>query len=150
MIKFLTAERKEMYMQDFNNNVISCNADYWKLDEDIIDTLTLINKHQDRQTLYSKKCTTLEIDLPTSYLLLSVTEKFSEKLKDFEKVLSKKYGEFFLEIREPDPDFVGDIKTKEVKDLGCNSNKEHFNTSVFHFELFSCDLEEHNMIYINY
>lgn len=149
MKQYLTTERKEMYMKDFNENVLSCIDAYWKLDEGVVKTLIAINQHQDRQTIYSRLHTRDSHEQPLSYLMLSITKDFEPKFNKIVHILKNKYKEDFrFDIEEP-TQFLGDTENPLASHLSCNTNEEHFNTSVFSLQLYTQKAKIHKAFWLD-
>ena len=55
MAAYLTQAKKDYYMEDFNENVLTCENDSFALDAGTKAHLTLINENHNLQTLYSQK-----------------------------------------------------------------------------------------------
>jgi len=148
MKQYLTPERKEMYMKDFKENVLTCKDEYWQLDKDIEDTLIAINQHQDRQTLYSRCYTSKSEDAPLSYLMLSITSDYEPKLNKIVNTLKQKYNkEFRFDVELPTR-FLGDTNNPLASHLSCNTNEEHFNTSVFSLQFYTNKIKKHKEFWL--
>ena len=148
MKQFLTPERKEMYMKDFKENVLTCKDEYWQLDKGIEEILIAINQHQDRQTLYSRFYTSQSEDAPLSYLLLSITSDYEPILNKIVKELKQNYKkEFRFDVESPKR-FLGDTSNPLASHLSCNANEEHFNTSVFSLQFYSNKVKKHKEFWL--
>ena len=129
-------------MQDFNKNVLTCNIDYWRIDNGLKDILININNNPDVQTLYSKnydscKCESCRRNGGESYLIVSISRKYEEKMckivKQFKK-LFKNGGFMFEEYC----DFFNGGGSK-ISNMECNKNPQYFNISSFKFQLVTND-----------
>lgn len=52
---YLDEKLKTIYMNDFNNNVLKCPMDSWKLDKGTEEVMIELNQNPKIQTLYSKR-----------------------------------------------------------------------------------------------
>ena len=149
MKQYLTPERKEMYMKDFNQNVLTCKDEYWRLDKGVEKTLIAINQFQDRQTIYSRLHTRNSNEQPLSYLMLSITKDFEPKFNKIVHILKKKYKEDFSFVIEEPIQFLGDTENPLASHLSCNTNQEHFNTSVFSLQLYTKKIKTHKSFWLD-
>ncbi len=144
-MKFLTAELKKKYMEDFNMNVLPCINDYWAIDSGLKEILININKNQNVQTLFSKRGV-LRGD-EQSYIYFAITKEVNQKLiQRFASLNKKKYDELFFLINPPtifESEFEEAGYDEQTNSLSCLSNKEHFNISVFTLTIFDYDLKKH-------
>ena len=136
--KFLTPKEKIAYMNDFNNFVLKSTDEYWKLDDGLSDILININKNKSIQTLYSKH----SVDDARSYLMLAIDESYLEKL---DSVIVKLKGLYTFDHYCNEPSIFKNDGKQAV--MSCNSNKKHFNTSVFVLDLHSDKKADHKLFW---
>lgn len=142
-MKYLTPELKAFYLKDFIENVIPCTDDYWALDNGIKEQLININKSQDIQTLYSKKCVNLDIDESTSYIIIAITKDYEPKLNRFIKAMKPKYKTFECFYSAANTDYAPDPWSPEVDKMSCMSNNKHFGIGHYVIQISSRKLLKH-------
>ncbi|MBL4861788.1 MAG: hypothetical protein JKY09_02065 [Crocinitomicaceae bacterium] len=153
---YLTLESKEYYLKDFNENVLTCKDNTWRLDQGLRDLLIKINTNGNFQTLYSK----LHSDkkLPTSrndsYIQFAYKKDVEQKL--FKGVLpriTKKYCGFaddtkcFYDFLFPHENYNYRDKESAIINLGCLSDENYF--KINHIRLFfnSDSVKKHDLFW---
>lgn len=138
----LTPELKAYYMQDFNDNVLTCTDDFWKLDDNLRELLININKSQNVQTLYSRRMNSTQD--PNKVSMLYVMYSVKTPIKTFKA--------FKKEIQKV-PSFRGGYVNKLHVDMdmsvkmGCMNNKNYFKHGVLMLTMKSEDLKEHELFW---
>jgi hypothetical protein len=139
---YLTPELKAYYMQDFNDNVLTCTDDFWKLDDNLRELLIKINKSQNVQTLYSRRMNSTEDPNKVSMLYIIYSVKTPIKV----------FKAFKKEIRKV-PSFRGGYVFKLNVDMdmsvkmGCMNDKNYFKHGVLMLTMKSEDLKEHELFW---
>jgi len=138
---YLTPELKEYYMKDFNENVLTCQHESWRLDAAVADLLIQINDNSHIQSLYSKCCgrPVFTSDGNESYLEFAYSKEFEAKIiEDFQGILAKyvsqKYQKCTLELSAPKENSnwrFNDVESP-IK-MACLTDKNYF--MINHFEI---------------
>jgi hypothetical protein len=139
---YLTPELKAYYMQDFNENVLNCQDDFWKLDDNLRDLFIKINKNKNVQTLYSRRMntTTDPNDVSMLYILYSAKTPL-KRLKAFQKEIFKSVPSFRGGYRNVNADLDMNIK------MGCMNDKDYFKNGALMLTMKSQDLNEHKLFW---
>ena len=87
---YLSEELKEYYMKDFNEKVLTCDDDFWDLDEGLKELLININANPRVQTLYSKYLGN-NFGSRKSYLEFAYSKEIEQKLLVNLQELTNKY-----------------------------------------------------------
>jgi hypothetical protein len=139
---YLTPELKKYYMQDFNDNVLTCTDDFWKLDDNLRDLLIKINKSQNVQTLYSRRMNSTQD--PNKVSMLYVLYSVKTPIKTFKA--------FKKEIQKV-PSFRGgyvhklNVEMDMSINMGCMNDKKYFNKGALMLTMMSEDLKEHELFW---
>lgn len=139
---YLTSDKKQFYITDFEKLSFLRPNDIWSIDEGLKEILSLINLHQDFQTIYSKLFrvkSTDEIYLEgESYLYLTAFKKswteLEIKLNSVKAECSSKNVNVIIEICEPcdNPNFEnGQFSTR---DIACLKSPDYFR--IRHFKIY--------------
>ena len=75
--KRLTPALKAYYMQDFNDNVLTCTDEFWKIDDRLKNLLIKINKNKNVQTLFSRRRNDANDTNPSSFLWIHIAPSVS-------------------------------------------------------------------------
>lgn len=143
---FLTKEKKEYYMRDFQKVLTYKGIDFWDLDEGISDILIKINNNPNLQTLYSKK---FELNKGStgfrkSYLqicyLCHLKDKLLTALKEIQQLLQDEVKIF----DEPSCHENTNKTSESTLGLGCFDDKEYFNICSYKIILQSYNINSHN------
>ena len=138
---YLTKEIKEYYMNDFTNNVVNCSDEFWGLDEGLLEICTDINKNDNVQTLYSRRCLKDNDENNISFLWIMISEQADvDKINTFIRTLKRqhKFHKFMptkMEINGQLPD----IK------IGATQDINYFQHGVIEVRIESKKLKEHNL-----
>ncbi len=132
---YLTAEKKIDYMNDFNEHVLKSTAEYWRLDSGLAEILININSNQLVQTLYSKNYNKVQ---KVSYLMIAIDKDYQKKLDFIVKIMDNTLNGFIYGVEEPT-----EFENNEVVEMGCNTNINHFNISVFCLWCNSTKIKDH-------
>jgi hypothetical protein len=140
---YLTTELKAYYMQDFNKNVLNCQDDFWKLDDNLRDLFIKINKNQNVQTLYSRRMNTTTDPNKVSMLWILYSAKTSIKtFKAFKKEITKSVPSFRGGYNyHLHTDFDNKVK------MGCMNDKKYFKHGALMLTMKSQDLNEHKLFW---
>lgn len=146
-MNYLTPELKEYYMNDFNNNVLKCEDEFWDLDEGLQDILININKSDKIQTLYSRRFNgdlgeDGDNDVSMLWILLSKdgdNEKFSKFINECEDTIQ--YFEFFY----CPPEYLKQ-KMDEGIIMGCMQDEKYFNSGAIMIKMCG-DIDEHDIFW---
>jgi hypothetical protein len=138
--KYLTPNKKNTYMKDFNTNVLTSNDEYWGLDNGLKDILVCINENPLVQTLYSKNYNDAD---SISYLMLAIDKKYQKRLNSIIQTLDENLPYFSSEIRQPIR-----FNNKVTIPMGCNTNIDYFNITVFYLKCESLDIKDHKQFWL--
>lgn len=141
---YLSENLKKKYMDDFNENVLKCEKEFWKLDEGLRDILIEINKSPSIQTLYSKKFEFKKIDnKPESYI--QICYESEDILNIFKNIIIpdfvskynvKNKSNFYYSF--PFPENNQGYEENQVRfGLGCIDDKDYYRINSIRMNLES-------------
>lgn len=145
---YLTPELKTKYMIDFNEKVLTCEKESWKLDDGVRDFLIRINTNPHIQTTYSKRHQFNSFSAEhESYLKFTYTSDVEQQIfKSFLPDVTatycwgsdddKSYYQFYYPKLEED-DYETNI------DLGCTKDGSYFNVNQIKLYLQSYSTDVH-------
>jgi hypothetical protein len=139
---FLTPKLKAYYMQDFNDNVLSCTDDFWKIDDNLRELLININKNQNVQTLYSRRRNSTQDTNEVSFLWVLHSKTANQK------TMLALRNELFEKIHS----FRGGFKPVNINlDMGvkmnCMNDKNYFKNGALMLTMSSKDINQHNLFW---
>ena len=125
-MKNLTPELKAYYMADFEQNVLPCRDEFWKLDDGLADLLIRINKSNNIQTLYSRRRIYANDKNCVSSLWILVSKDVKNStIKKFVKECNEKLVNFQC---IPVEDIVQNLKP-EIS-MNCMTDSNYFNNGA--------------------
>lgn len=145
---YLDETRKKIYMSDFNN-LLNCEMEFWRLDENLKDALVNINTNKYVQTLYSKRHNRNDFTDKESYLKICYCQEIELKLLRIvvpDLVLSfNQRPETILYYDFSFPQENGNY-AENSNNLGfaCTDNKDYFRINHISIYLNSPDLNIHD------
>lgn len=155
--KYLTPELKSHYMNDFINNVLTCDADFWTLDQDVKDSLIAINQNPNVQTLYSMKSVWIpgKSDAKNeSYLKFAYSQNVEMELfKVFLPQITMMYcfndlsgndSRCYYKFDYPHINMNFKAEKDRICNMGCLSNKDYFQINHIELTLKSHSKEKHD------
>ncbi len=145
----ITKEKKQEYMKDFNEKVLTCTDKYWAIDAGLKEILIKINSNPNVQTLFSRRYFKgKKWDLHfkhTSYLAYTIVDGVNlEKILELPQYLSNKFGQKFRCISSEGESFFSNSSGKIQ--MGCLDNSEYFNVA-HNMLLFKSKLESEHDIF---
>lgn len=155
-IKFLTTDTKKKYMDDFNNNVLTCKDSYWGIDSGLKDILININQNKNVQTLYSKKYKgypsvgTHPIKGTSencSYLYVAFSEEITQlKIERIKQVMDSCFGDgFFMAVSQKQEIDINEFGSCEGGNkMSFFLDKSYFNIANICFTFESNNKYAHN------
>lgn len=151
---FLTEESKKEYMKDFNQNVLTCDDEFWDLDEGLKELLIEINKNPNIQTLYSKRYNRAKTTFDyKSYIRFTYTEEVEEKLlKHIIPTWLMMYSNFrsssndtcIYRFDEPHENTNARDGAPSKFNLACLNNNQYFNVNTIDIQMNSYDFKCHD------
>lgn len=125
-MKNLTPELKAYYMADFEQNVLPCKDEFWKLDNGLADLLIRINNSNNIQTLYSRRRTYANDKNYVSSLWILVSENVKNStIRKFVDECNQKLADFQC---VPVEDIVQNLKP-EIP-MNCMTDSNYFNNGA--------------------
>jgi hypothetical protein len=140
---YLTKEIKEYYMNDFTNNVVNCSDEFWGLDEGLLKICTDINKNDNVQTLYSRRCLKDNDENNISFLWIMISEQADvDKINTFIRTLKRQHKfHTFMPTKMEINGLLPDIK------IGATQDINYFQHGVIEVRIESKKLKEHNLFW---
>jgi hypothetical protein len=139
---YLTKEIKEYYMNDFTNNVVNCSDEFWDLDEGLLEICTDINKNDNVQTLYSRRCLKNNDENEASFLWLMISEQADvDKINTFIRTCKREHKKFQFDYKHITAELDPDIKMGAMQDIN------YFQYGVVVVRIDSNKLKEHNLFW---
>lgn len=154
-MKFLTPDLKNKYMDDFKNNLLTCNDSFWKLDDRLVEILKRINSNYNIQTLFSKwwafppnsneNISYLRFCYSFELIQIIKTEVIENLKSDFSNLPDVNLECKFMKPEPPqnDEDNVEEV----VCNLACLKDPQYFNINYISFTLHSPMREHHKMFW---
>jgi hypothetical protein len=147
--KYLTKEKKEYYQTELLK-AVNCTDPDWDLDEGLKDILFKINNNPNIQTILSKRTDKINygnINSCASYLHVSITKEFENKLKLIAKAFEKKFTSDYFELVVT----TGPFNTKwdeKMDDMDAVNNvPKYTDITMYMFYFTHDDLKEHNLFW---
>jgi hypothetical protein len=149
---YLTRERKEQYMLDFEKVLAISNDEFWDIDNGIKEILIRINSDENYQTLYSKKYTIEDGDFNLgghSYLEITTTQKSWRKLleifKEVKSVLVDK--KVTVKIEELSPQDNPCLNINSRIEIGCKVDPDYFRIKHMRISIETSELRFHDLFW---
>jgi hypothetical protein len=140
--KRLTQELKNYYMQDFNDNVLSCTDNFWKIDDRLKNLLIKINKNKNVQTLYSRRRNDANDSNVGSFLWIHIAPNVSDdKLNKFIRECKANISMFAIDFFEH-KHLVQNLDMS-VK-MNCVNDKKYYKNGAIIIEMISPEQFEHD------
>ena len=157
---YLTKERKQYYLDEFNANILPSTHKYWKLDDGIKDIILNINKNENIQTLLSKRTPNKRIiknvyvDDGISYLHFAYTEKvkiclLTEIQSFFISSYNNEKCNCLYEYKKPKLLEPFESVSKADSKFKCITDKNYTNINSILIYLFSNNIETHNLFWLD-
>jgi hypothetical protein len=145
---YLDKESKAYYMTDFNQNVLGCSDDSWKLDEGLEPMLKTINRNAKVQTLYSQKHYPGKRDnTDENYIRFAFAQELEEKLlKDVVPRITSNYSLHLVNCVCSYQYIKASERFNHKKDhvtssMGCRADKDYFRVNTIKISMTSYDYD---------
>ncbi len=140
--KKLTPELKQYYMQDFNDNVLTCTDNFWKIDDRLKDLLIKINKNKNVQTLYSRRRNDANDTNVGSFLWIHIAPSVSDdKVNKFIRECKANIAMFAINYCE----YKHLVQNLDMSvKMNCINDKQYYKNGAIIIEMISPEQVDHD------
>jgi hypothetical protein len=143
-MNFLTPELKQYYQLELEK-CMKCGHVDWDLDDNVLHSLTIINKNKNIQTTLSQRTNNINIS-HSSYLQFAYAKQVSNKIAAVIQKFDSMFPMQFEMYKSNEPLFTTfDVSEPELLNLDAIMNvSKYTDISIYMFQLWSDDMNMHN------